>query len=252
MRCDAVLFHRTYGPWRYLSAPRYLTDNSVRQVKFWPAQDLVFAACGEGLTVFSWRRWTLRDKAAFYEAQMRPKHEKYGLTRGCDYKVFGDPRGCVQGPGDNGMAHEVAVRLSAAPHSLTVVSSPMRAADGLWSSMYLGSQLFRFAATGSAEAKENAWRTFAALELLHNVTGIKGLVGTTPRLDFLVAVVQPIVVHIQIARTVTPRGPINPGRIYGGRWYNSTSMPQWTWKGDASSDEVPLTSYFVATHILLR
>lgn len=27
-------------------------------------------------------------------------------------------------------------------------------------------------------------------------------------------------------------------RRNAGRWYNSTTMPEWVWKGDASSDEV--------------
>jgi hypothetical protein len=47
--------------------------------------------------------------------------------------------------------------------------------DGLWTSMYLASQIFRYAVTQDSEVKAQAWRHFEATELLNLVTGSDNL-----------------------------------------------------------------------------
>jgi hypothetical protein len=43
--------------------------------------------------------------------------------------------------------------------------------DGLWTSMYLSSQIFRYQVTQDVNVKASAWKHFQALELLNQITG---------------------------------------------------------------------------------
>jgi hypothetical protein len=83
--------------------------------------------------------------------------------------------------------------------------------DGLWTSIYVASQAFRYAVTKDPEAKRNAWRAFEGMELLNNVTGIPGL----------------------MARSVLPRDQ----PYSGGTWYNSTVYPELKWKGTYNNND---------------
>jgi hypothetical protein len=57
---------------------------------------------------------------------------------------WGDIRTCIKGPADS---------------------------DTLWTSIYLASQIFRYAVTQDPEVKAEAWKHFEALEMLNLVTG---------------------------------------------------------------------------------
>ncbi|ELR12782.1 uncharacterized protein ACA1_093180 [Acanthamoeba castellanii str. Neff] len=80
--------------------------------------------------------------------------------------------------------------------------------SGLWTSMYLASQAFRYA---DPEVKREAWKNFEAMEFLYNVTGIRGL----------------------MARTVAQQNTLPKAN-----WHFSSAYPGWVWQGDTSSDEV--------------
>lgn len=85
--------------------------------------------------------------------------------------------------------------------------------DGLWTSMYLGSQAFRYAVTKEPAVKKHAWDLFETMERLIIVTGVNGL----------------------MARSYTyPSDPT----AQSSQWHNSTTIPNLRWKGDTSSDEV--------------
>ncbi|KAA3659170.1 MAG: hypothetical protein DWQ10_09415, partial [Calditrichaeota bacterium] len=62
-------------------------------------------------------------------------------------------------------------------HDLSTAQNPVADSDNLWTSMYLGSQLFRYRVTGSQEAKQNYYDAFEALERFHQINGIPGLFG---------------------------------------------------------------------------
>ena len=85
--------------------------------------------------------------------------------------------------------------------------------DGLWTSLYVAAEAFRYGATGDPQAKKNARRSLESLMFLERITGIPGFV----------------------ARSVVPIE--NDGRKYGGEWHRSADE-KWWWKGDTSSDEV--------------
>ena len=85
--------------------------------------------------------------------------------------------------------------------------------DGLWTSLYVAAEAFRYGATGDPQAKKNARRSLESLMFLERITGIPGFV----------------------ARSVVPIE--NDRRKYGGEWHRSADE-KWWWKGDTSSDEV--------------
>lgn len=85
--------------------------------------------------------------------------------------------------------------------------------DGLWTSLYVAAEAFRYAVTGDESAKKNARRSLQALMFLEQITGIPGFA----------------------ARSIVPIA--DDPKKYGGEWHKSTDG-RWWWKGDTSSDEV--------------
>ena len=87
--------------------------------------------------------------------------------------------------------------------------------NGLWTSLVVAAEVFRYVATNDSDAAALAWHYYDGMRLLHRITGINGL----------------------IARSAVAPNETHSG---GGLWTPST-VPQyagWTWKADASSDEV--------------
>merc|ERR1719223_2042198 len=87
--------------------------------------------------------------------------------------------------------------------------------NGLWTSLVVGAQALRYHVTKAADAAAEAWRYYDGMRLLNRITGIKGLIG---------------------------RSAVDPNHTHGagGKWTPSTvaAYKGWTWKADASSDEV--------------
>jgi hypothetical protein len=119
-------------------------------------------------------------------AELRRRHVREGLIGDINLKEPGRPdAGWMQPDSDN---------------------------DGLWTSLYVAAEAFRFAATGDSQAKNNAWRSLQALMLLEKVTGISGFV----------------------ARSIVPSTAPEPRH---GEWHRSADG-RWWWKGDTSCDEL--------------
>ena len=123
--------------------------------------------------------------------------------------------------------------------------------DGLWTAMFVAAQIFRFGATGAAQARALAWKHLGAVEFLHNVTNTTGFIARTA------------------VRCGEPHQGGDGGICPGGApntcgWVNSSACYTgvddaaatdadadadagggeccWTWKRDTSSDEV--TAHF--------
>jgi len=144
--------------WRVFNSPRYMPNRLsqvdisslavLNQIKN-ASNDLgcgVVAITNRGLSVLRFQMWTLAKKAEHFQnfIDQSDRHVRYGLVSGCGMSKWGDPRTCVRGPDDN---------------------------DGLWTSMYLASQVFRYAITNDTNVKQNAWKHFQALYLLNQVSG---------------------------------------------------------------------------------
>ncbi|CAF0955472.1 unnamed protein product [Adineta steineri] len=144
------------------------------------------AVTSKGLAVLRFEMWTLAQKAKHFQEffNQTGRHDRYNLVSGCSMSSWGDSRTCVKGPDDN---------------------------DGLWTSMYLSSQIFRYRVTQDETVKASAWTHFEALELLNKVTGISGYP----------------------ARSIAKRtdSPFN------FQWYVSPVYPTLQYEGDTSSDE---------------
>jgi hypothetical protein len=130
------------------------------------------------------RLWTLEEKAGHYQSMLGRHTRPPGLVAGCDLTDY-TPTSCSPHTTDN---------------------------DGLWTSLPLAAEAFRYKVTGDTGARSNAWNLFMGMQFLNNVTGVQGL----------------------MARSVVPENVT----VGGGVWHNSTSEPGWKWKGDTSSDEV--------------
>jgi hypothetical protein len=168
---------------RYYASKRWLKDDFVLDLKV-DSDGNVWALTRTGLNRIEFRRMTLADKADWYDRKMRLRHVRFGLA--------GERRLLI--PGDR--------------TSSEIVDTDN---DGGWSSYYLGSQGFRFAATGSAQARSNAWEIFAALERLRSITDRDGF----------------------FARTIERKGFKYSDT---DRW-RDVPGGDWEWKGHTSSDE---------------
>lgn len=148
------------------------------------ASPVLVAVTDGGLVALAEQPWTLAAKAEFMDA-IRARHDRHGLVAECYFNSFGNLSSCHSQDSDN---------------------------NGLWTSLVVGAEAFRFAVEKSDAAEAAAERHFGAMKFLNDVTGIKGL----------------------MARSFVVEGTTT----HGGTWHNSTAFPGWTWKGDTSSDEV--------------
>ncbi|HEX4071628.1 MAG TPA: hypothetical protein VHX68_10670, partial [Planctomycetaceae bacterium] len=85
--------------------------------------------------------------------------------------------------------------------------------DGLWTSLYVAAESFRFASTGDEKARQQASRSLKALMFLESVTGTPGYV----------------------ARSVVPAGTRS---VRDPERWRPARDPAWRWKSDTSSDEL--------------
>jgi hypothetical protein len=144
--------------WRVFNSGRYM-PNRLSQVDISSvavlnrmkntSNDLgcsVVAITNRGLSVLRFEMWTLAKKAQHFQnlIDQSDSHVRYGFVSDCGMSKWGDPRTCVKGPNDN---------------------------DGLWSSMYLASQVFRYVITNDSNVKQDAWKHFQALYFLNQITG---------------------------------------------------------------------------------
>jgi hypothetical protein len=169
---------------RYYASKRWLVDDQVVDLALDPDGQL-WALTKTGLNKIEFRAMTLADKAEYFDRKVRSRHLRYGFSAERRLAVAGDLASGEMIDTDN---------------------------DGGWSSYYLASQAFRYAATGQEKARRNAWETFAALERLQSINPLEGFP----------------------ARTFERRGfrYSDPER-----WADSPE-DGWEWKHTTSSDEI--------------
>ncbi|CAF1040172.1 unnamed protein product [Adineta ricciae] len=175
--------------WRVFNSARYMPnrDSLVNIVSLAVFGSTAVAVTSKGLAVLHFQMWTLAQKAKHFQDFFNQpgRHDRYNLVSGCSMSSWGDSRTCVKGPDDN---------------------------DGLCTSKYLSSQIFRYKVTQDAAVKTSAWTHFEALEFLHKVTGIPGYP----------------------ARSIAKRNETPPAPH---RWFLSPIYPTLQYEGDTSSDE---------------
>jgi len=178
------------GKWSYFASERWLPSDSVRDVIV-DERGAAWIATDAGVSRIGWQPMTLEEKCDFFLQGLRKRHLRHGLVASSILDRKGDLSSWRQEASDN---------------------------DGSWTSYYLASECFRYAVTGSQEARSNAVESFEGLLLLERVTPIRGFP----------------------ARSAFKKGE----RIHqsSGEWHESEDG-EWMWKGDTSSDELA-GSYF--------
>ena len=164
---------------------RWLPDDEVEDIAIDASGD-VLVDTADGMVRIARRSTSLERKMIDIDNTLIKHHVREGLVGAVN----------VNQPGNLDAGHE--------QHS--------NDNDGLWTSIYVAAEAFRYAVTGDATAKRNARRSLEALMFLERVTGIPGFA----------------------ARSIVPASEPMPRH---GEWHRSAD-DRWWWKGDTSSDEV--------------
>ena len=107
----------------------------------------MLVATDGGLAWLEQQVWTLEEKAEAMHAKL-PRHDRHGLVAGCALPAFGDTSSTACTDDDN---------------------------NGLWTSIVAAAEYFRYAVTKDPRAAASAAHFLGGLQLLHNITGIRGL-----------------------------------------------------------------------------
>jgi len=186
------------GGYHYFAADRWLPGDGVNDIAV--GDNVVYIATGAGLGIIRYEPYTLAKKAAYYERHMNEwGHKRLGFI----HKLYKNPQG--------GWWREISDN------------------DGGHTAPYLAAMSFKYAATGSEQARDEALDSFKAMIWLEEITGVRGL----------------------IARAIwSNEGDDGEKAKHGSgglpaRWY-PTEDGLWMWKGDTSSDEVSAHYYAVS------
>ncbi|HET6542744.1 MAG TPA: hypothetical protein VFG46_19790 [Chryseolinea sp.] len=170
------------GAFVYYASKRWLPSDSVVDIEKGPDHSVLILT-DKGLGQICFKAMTLHDKAMYYEKQVRARHIRHGFN------------------GTLGYMHDGSLATGSLEDSDN---------DGLWTTMYLGGEVFRYAVTKSDEALENIREAMDAMERLYTINKIKGF----PSRSF--------------ERT---------GYKYDDKPWRRSSDPEWDWKSTTSSDE---------------
>jgi hypothetical protein len=172
--------------WRVFHSRRWLPADDVTDLTVIQPNE-VLAMTSEGAVRIKQQEMTLARKMAEINDNIQKHHLRFGLVGEVHLKEPGNlAAGYRQQTNDN---------------------------DGLWTSLYVAAEAFRYGATGDPAAKKNARAALEALMFLERITGIPGFV----------------------ARSVLTID--DDSWKHGGEWHKSADG-KWWWKGDTSSDEV--------------
>ena len=190
-RFDAKANHR-WDRWQYFHGQRWLRDNDVRNIYVDETGQgrKIWVRTRTGVSLIEWRPMTLEEKARLFDERIEARHVRHGMVADSYLRVTGDVSTSVGADNDN---------------------------DGLWTSIYLGAQAYRFAVTRDPDARAKAHRSVRLLMRLEEITGNPGFP----------------------ARSFVSTNELAPGvkRPAGGEWH-PTPDGRWVWKGDTSSDEL--------------
>ena len=176
---------RKDGKYDYYNGKRWLPSNHVKHIsKGIDGSILILTETGLGQIVF--KEMTLFDKAKYYESQVRNRHIRLGFNA----NLVDLDNGNI----DSG-------RLSDSDN------------DGLWTTMYLAGEVFRYAVTKSDDALQNCIESMDAMERLFSINPVPGFPSRSfERSGYIEKLHDP------------------------DRWQHS-SDPEWDWKSTTSSDE---------------
>ena len=177
---------REDGKYNYYNGERWLPGDQVRQIAEGP-ENSVLVLTDKGLGQIIFKQMTLEDKAIYFEKQVRDRHIRNGFNSSIEGMKDGNISTGFVKDSDN---------------------------DGLWTSMYLGGEVFRYAVTKSDDALQNCYESLDALERLYTINSNQ--VGFP-------------------ARSFERRGDMS--RLSDNDRWKHAKDPEWDWKATTSSDE---------------
>jgi hypothetical protein len=166
----------------YYSSKRWLPSDTVVDIEAGP-DNSVLVLTNKGLAQICYHQMTLHDKAMYYQKQVRARHIRHGFNATLAYMQDG---------------------------SLATGSLEDSDNDGLWTSMYMGAEVFRYAVTKSEDALENIKESMDAMERLYSINEVKGFPS----------------------RSFERRG-----YKFDDKAWRRARDPEWDWKSTTSSDE---------------
>jgi len=146
---------REDGKFDYYASKRWLVDDKVIDISVGP-ENSVLVLSETGLSKIIFTEMTLAEKAEYFQEVQRLRHVRFGFSSETTLATPGDLSTAILHDTDN---------------------------DGLWTSMYLAGELFRYAVTKSDDALQNAYEAFEAMERLTEISGIKGFPARTYEID---------------------------------------------------------------------
>ena len=182
---------REDGKYDYYASKRWLVDDKVVDISKGP-DNSVLVLTETGLSKILFKEMTLAEKAEYFQEIQRLRHVRFGFSSETTLKTPGDLSTAVLHDTDN---------------------------DGLWTSMYLAGELFRYGATKSEDALQNAYEAFEAMERLTEISGIPGFPARTYEIDTYQS---------------SDRDPNMPE---DEKIWRLTPDKRWRWKSTTSSDE---------------
>ncbi|MCW3118369.1 MAG: regulator [Chitinophagaceae bacterium] len=197
------------GTHSLLFTRRWLLDDKVKDVAF-DKEGNAWIATANGVSAIKKRKMNLAEKQNyFYDILMKRHIREPWIAGQCHLTVPGDISSWQPDDDDN---------------------------DGEFTGNYLTMESFRYAATGSSDAKEKAQKAFYFLKQLQEVTGGDGFFARS-----MIPVDWKYRVHDanrnyskkELAEELVKEPRYKPVET---RWRKSADG-KWLWKGDASSDE---------------
>ncbi|MCE7067773.1 hypothetical protein [Dyadobacter sp. CY326] len=177
---------RSDGKFDYYNGERWLPGDVVVDIAEGPKKSVLILT-DKGLGQIAFKTITLEEKAAIFEEQVRQRHIRNGFNASLVRMEQGNLATGFMEDSDN---------------------------DGLWTSMYLGGEIFKYAVTKDQETLQNCRESLDAMERLYSVTHIPGF----PARSFERSG------HMKELSDVE-------------RWQRSAEK-QWDWKSTTSSDEI--------------
>ncbi|HNX56076.1 MAG TPA: hypothetical protein PKO30_10860 [Prolixibacteraceae bacterium] len=174
---------RKDGKYDYYASERWIPSDKVVKIAKGP-ENSVLILTDKGIGQIFTKSMTLAEKAAYYEKMTRERHLRHGFNATVSGMVDGDvTTGSVENS-DN---------------------------DGLWTSMYLAAETFRYAVTKSDEALQNVRESLEAMEREYTVN--------------------------QLNTGFPSRSFDRAGYNKNDKPWRQSPDPEWDWKSTTSSDE---------------
>ena len=191
---------RDDGKYDYYASKRWLVDDKVVDIAKGP-ENSVLVLSEKGLSKINFVEMTLAGKADYFQKIQRLRHIRYGFTSDLSLTEAGDISTGFYRDTDN---------------------------EGLWTSLYLAGELFRYSVTKSEDAKKNAYEAFEAMERLTEITGLDGFPARTYELEGY---------EYEKATNGLSEEWRNKHEANYGKIWRLTDDKRWRWKSTTSSDE---------------